>query len=285
VAVNSNISWCDNSWNGWMGCDKVAPECAHCYIDRMIRKMKHPFTGIARQPWGEIFRTSAGNWKNPERWEKKAAKRGKSIRVFTCSESDFFHHGADSWRDEAWKVIKNTPHLCYLILTKRPGRIVSHLPADWGEGYPNVWLGVTAACAESMIQIDKLRAVKAVRRFVSAEPLLEDISGVINLTGIDWLIAGGESGPGPEYVWISGTNFLKEPIGRRTMQLEWAENLKAACEKASTVFFFKQITDARSGRGADALGKVYHDFPAGPYPWYLLEEFAEDFLPKKATVA
>jgi protein gp37 len=202
MGVNSGISWTHNTWNPWMGCDKVAPECAHCYIDRMIQKMKNPDTGEFRKPWGEIFRTSNGNWKNPLRWEKKAAKRGKSIRVFTCSESDFFHQGADKCRGEAWEIIKNTPHLLYQILTKRPGRIASHLPVDWGAGYKNVWLGVTAASIQSMIQIDKLREVKAVRRFVSAEPLLEDVSKHINLKGIDWLIAGGESGPGPQYIWI-----------------------------------------------------------------------------------
>src|SRR6267154_5604503 len=166
MAVNSGISWTHNTWNPWMGCDKVAPECAHCYIDRMIQKMTNPATGKARQPWGEIFRTSDANWQNPQRWEKKAAARGKAIRVFTCSESDFFHHGADVWRPEAWSIIKNTPHLLYQIHTKRPGRIASHLPADWGDdGYKNVWLGVTTASIESMVQIDKLRVVKAARRF------------------------------------------------------------------------------------------------------------------------
>lgn len=271
-----------------MGCDKVAPECAHCYIDRMIQKMKNPVTGGPRQPWGEIFRTSEGNWKNPLRWEKKAATRGKSIRVFTCSESDFFHQGADSWRPEAWEIIKNTPHILYQILTKRPGRIASHLPPDWGDGYNNVWLGVTAGSNQSMVQIDKLREVVTRTRFVSAEPLLEDVSKTINLKGVDWLIAGGESGSGPEYVWIAGTNFSKEPEGRRIMNLAWAKNLQAACKEAGTTFYFKQITASRSGRGEDALGNVYHAYPKGPFPWYTGAEFAADFLPqpkpKKASM-
>src|ERR1700720_268317 len=117
--------------------------------------MRNPETGEFRQPWGEIFRTSENLWKNPLRWEKKAAARGKAVRVFTCSESDFFHQGADVWRDEAWEIIKNTPHLLYQILTKRPGRIASHLPADWGNGYKNVWLGVTAGSGPSLGLIDK----------------------------------------------------------------------------------------------------------------------------------
>jgi protein gp37 len=280
MGVNSGISWTHNTWNPWMGCDKVAPECAHCYIDRMIQKMKNPVTGGPRQPWGEIFRTSEGNWKNPLRWEKKAAARGKSIRVFTCSESDFFHQGADTWRPEAWEIIKKTPHILYQILTKRPGRIASHLPPDWGDGYKNVWLGVTAGSNQSMVQIDKLREVVARTRFVSAEPLLEDVSKTINLKGIDWLIAGGESGTGPEYVWIAGTHFSKEPEGRRIMNLEWAKNLQAACKVAGTAFYFKQITASRSGRGEDALGNIYHAYPNGPFPWYTDAEFATDFLPQ-----
>jgi protein gp37 len=280
MGVNSGISWTHNTWNPWMGCDKIAPECSHCYIDRMIQKMKNPITGEPRQPWGEIFRTSEGNWKNPLRWEKKAAKRGKSIRVFTCSESDFFHQGADDWRPEAWEIIKNTPHLLYQILTKRSGRIASHLPPDWGDGYENVWLGVTAGSSESMVQIDKLREVVARTRFVSAEPLLEDVSKTINLKGIDWLIAGGESGSGPEYVWIAGTHFSKEPEGRRMMNLEWAKNLQTACKVADTAFYFKQITASRSGQGDSALGNVYHAYPEGPFPWYTDAEFAADFLPK-----
>ena len=284
MGVNSGISWTHNTWNPWMGCDKVAPECAHCYIFYQIRKMRNPATGEFRKPWGEIFRTSEDLWKNPLRWEKKAAKRGKAVRVFTCSESDFFHQGADGWRPEAWEIIRNTPHLLYQILTKRPGRIASHLPPDWNGGYPNVWLGVSAACNDSMVQIDKLRAVPTRTRFVSAEPLLEDISQAINLDGIGWLIAGGESGFGPEYKWVPSTHFTDEPEGRRTMELQWARNLRAACEASGTVFFFKQITSARSGKGADALGKLYHEYPQGPFPWYTDEEFAADFLPQKKLI-
>ena len=284
MGVNSVISWTHNTWNPWMGCDKIAPECAHCYIDRMIQKMKNPVSGQPRQPWGEIFRTSGGNWKNPMRWEKKAMARGKAIRVFTCSESDFFHQGADEWRPEAWEIIKNPPHLLYQILTKRPGRIAPHLPADWGEGYKNVWLGVSAGAVQSLVLIDKLREVPAARRFVSAEPLLQDIACDVNLDGIDWLIAGGESGPGPEYVWIEGTPFLKEPSGRRVMQLHWADNLRKVCLNAGAIFYFKQITASRSGQHTDALGKVYHAYPKGPFPWYSDAEFAEDFLPQPKPI-
>jgi Protein of unknown function (DUF5131) len=178
------------------------------------------------------------------------------------------------------KLVPGYATASYQILTKRPGRIASHLPLDWGDGYKNVWLGVTAASNESMIQIDKLRAVPAHTRFVSAEPLLEDVSQKINLEGINWLIAGGESGSGPEYVWIAGTHFSKEPDGRRIMSLDWAKNLQVTCEKAGTVFYFKQVTASRSGQHADALGKVYHAYPKGPYPWYSDAEFAADFLPQ-----
>jgi protein gp37 len=129
-----------------------------------------------------------------------------------------------------------------------------------------------------MVQLDKLREVQALTKFVSAEPLLEDVSKTINLNGIDWLITGGESGSGPEYVWIAGTHFSQEPDGRRTMKHEWAKNLQAACRAAGTAFYFKQITASRSGQKPDALGKVHHAYPQGPFPWYSDAEFAADFL-------
>jgi protein gp37 len=277
MAERSNISWTHHTQNFWMGCDKIAPECAHCYIDRAMIK-------LGREPWGSIYRTSDALWKNPAKWERKAAARGKALRIFTCSESDFFHDKADPWRPEAWAIIRGTPHLNYQILTKRPGRIISHLPPDWGTGYSNCWLGVTAGCKKSLGLLDVLRKVPAVVRFVSAEPLLEDISPDISLESFQWLITGGESGPAPEYVW-PGTKWQDEQAkGRRKMKLEWAGNLLEKCQRSEVAYYFKQVTAFRSGERSDALGRLYHDCPAGTFPWYTEAELDVDF-PKTRKVA
>jgi len=230
-------------------------------------------------------------------------------RVFTCSLSDFFHAKVDgrtfrgtgsmasrgghgiaeqyaqpserlcapfkdwwgcTWREAAWQVIKDTPNLVYLVLTKRPERILNHLPKDWGQGYRNVWLGTSVGCNQTLSKIDLLRQVpvhpEAVR-FVSAEPLLEDISARINLDGIGWLIVGGESGSNPEYLWDARADWKKElagEAGRRTMLLGWAQKLLMRARAAAIPFFFKQVTAGRSGMGEDALGEVCHEFPVPP---------------------
>jgi protein gp37 len=125
---NTGISWAHNTWNPHLGCDKCAPECAHCYIDRCLRKQ-------GRQPWGSIYKTTVGIWDAPREWEREAKAANHAKRVFTCSLSDFFHAKADPWRKKAWDIIRYTPHLVWLILTKRPALIESRLPADWGQGY------------------------------------------------------------------------------------------------------------------------------------------------------
>lgn len=224
-----------------------------------------------------MYRTSESLWKNPLKWEKMAATRGKSLRIFTCSLSDFFHDKADAWRDEAWKIIRDARHLTWLILTKRPGRIAPHLPADWGSGYPNVWLGVSTGCRKTLGLMDVLRKVPSTVRFISAEPLLEPIADSVDLRGFEWVITGGESGVGDEYLW-PGTAWQQERNGgRRTMKLKWAADLRDKAMSTGAKFFFKQITAIRSGVGAHALGRLYHEFPAGPFPWYTDEELAADF--------
>ena len=183
------------------------------------------------------------------------------------------------WRDCAWQVIKDTPNLIYLILTKRPELIPARLPKDWGEGYPNVWLGTSVGCKQRLPNIDLLREVpihpKAVR-FLSCEPLLENIDWDINLEGIGWVICGGESGTNPEYRWNPEGDWRKElqdDRGRRTMEIGWAKDLRMKCEAAGILFWFKQVTAGRAGTGEDALGEVVHEVPPPPYgEWVSAEE-------------
>jgi protein gp37 len=287
----SKISWTGGTWNPWIGCTKCSSECDHCYIDG-------PSMGFGkRDPWADIYITRT--WNDPYTWEKELKDTNHAKRVFTCSLSDFFHAKVDgrrigsmsmsmhrraaqrwaciekfgdperrwwecTWRDAAWQVIKETPHITYQILTKRPERILNHLPKDWGAGYPNVWLGTSVGCNRTLSKIDSLRKVPAALRFISAEPLLEDISEKINLDGIGWLIVGGESGRGEEYRYDPADKRKRES-GRRTMDLGWAYSLYMKANDAGIPFFFKQTTGARSGEGADRLtGKEIHEYPNPP---------------------
>src|SRR5947209_1783329 len=117
MAEKTLISWAHHTLNFWLGCDKVAPECSHCYFDRILLRQ-------GREPWEQLYKSKT--WTDAAKWEKKAAAAHEYRRVFTCSLSDFFHVKADEWRPDAWQVIKSTPHLIYLVLTKRPDRILNH---------------------------------------------------------------------------------------------------------------------------------------------------------------
>ena len=301
---NSNISWTHNTWNPWVGCDKVAPECAKCYIGREVRKQadwENPARvqgkTFKREPWGEVYLTKT--LRDPYKWQSELPSDVLK-RIFTCSLSDFFHAKVDDrsicppsapaalslshgqhrevgrrsgsmlWRDCAWQVIRETPNLVYLILTKRPELIASRLPKDWPDAFPNVWLGTSTGCNMTLNKMDSLRKIpvhpKAVR-FVSCEPLLEDISQRINLEGFGWMIVGGESGTNPEYLWNPQGDWraeMKGEQGRRTMEVGWAMGLLNKARGAGTPFFFKQVTSGRSGVGENALGEVYHEFPEPP---------------------
>ena len=260
----------------WVGCDKVAPECAKCYIGREIRKQRDwlgyegkPIKGSSigrRQPWGKVYLTQT--WSEPWKWEAECIRSRTAKRVFTCSLSDFFHVEADPWRREAWSIIKRTPHLVWLVLTKRPELIEARLPRDWGNGYPNVWLGVSTGCRRTLNKTDTLRRIPTAVRWVSAEPLIEDISADINLDGFGWVVVGGESGAGHEYLWKPDADWkaeLNDEDGRRTMRYEWAANLRDKVKAAGLPFMFKQVTASRSGFGHNALdGKDWHEFPPAP---------------------
>jgi len=130
---------------------------------------------------------------------------------------------AESERTRLWDIIRKTPLLDWQLLTKRADRIATCLPDDWGEGYQNVWLGVSVENrAHGLPRVDHLRKIPAKIKFLSCEPLLEDL-GEINLAGIDWVIVGGESGP-----------------RARPMEVSWVHNIKDACAAQAVLFFFKQ---------------------------------------------
>jgi protein gp37 len=217
MAADSLIGWTDNTMNFWMGCTKVSTECVPCYIEQVLGRMGvKPFQGPIRTK----------NWTGPKKWNKRAMEQGKRLRVFTCSLSDFFHVGADAWRSEAWDIVRECRQIDWQVLTKRPDLIADRLPPDWGEGYPNVWLGVTCGISSSIWEIEEVLKIPAASRFVSAEPLL----GPLDLRpylgqGIDWVITGCEQA-------------AKE--NRRVMDLDWVRDLDQQCREAAVPHFFKQ---------------------------------------------
>jgi protein gp37 len=172
------------------------------------------------------------NWQNPLRWNKKAYETGQRLRIFTCSMSDFFHQDADPWRDEAWDVIRECQNLDWLILTKRPELVLDRLPDDWGTGYANVWLGVTAGCNESIHRAEQLLDLPAQLKFISAEPLLEAIDFRPYLDGIDWIITGCEQAAKDR---------------RRQMDLDWIRDIHGQCTDAGIPHFFKQYYHEERG--------------------------------------
>lgn len=163
MAENSSIEWTDHTWNPWYGCQKVSSGCTHCY---MFHKMKQ----YGKDP--NTVQRSKTTFNKPLGW----AKRYPGQRVFTCSWSDFFHPAADLWRAEAWDVIRRTPELHYLILTKRPELAGARLPGDWGDGWPHVWIGASIENqAVARMRLRDLLKIPAHHRFLSLEPLLEYI--------------------------------------------------------------------------------------------------------------
>ena len=186
------------------------------------------------EPFNGPMRTK--NWDNPLRWNRAAKKESRRARVFTCSMSDFFHSGADAWREEAWAVIAECQHLDWMILTKRADRIADCLPTDWGDGYPNVWLGVTAGCQSSLDRVESLLKIPAVVRFISAEPLLERLDLRSYLRGIDWVITGCERA---------------KKGSRRIMDLDWVRDVDSQCRAAGVAHFFKQYYVDDSGLPAE----------------------------------
>ncbi|MFO0840969.1 MAG: DUF5131 family protein [Gemmataceae bacterium] len=216
MAKNSKIGWTHHSWNPHWGCHKVTPECDHCYIEAIMRRGGY-------EPFGGPMKTKT--WSQPFAWDRAARTLCERHRVFTCSMSDFFHQGADEWRADAWKVIKACENLDWLILTKRPHLVADRLPADWGEGYENVWLGVTVGCSQSLYRLPILKEIPAKVKFVSAEPLLERMDFREHLGWIDWVITGCERAAKGD---------------RRAMEMDWVRDIDQQCESAGKAHYFKQ---------------------------------------------
>ena len=237
---NSKIGWTHHTMNFWWGCTKVSPACQHCYIGQIMRRSGY-------EPFDGPMRTSPLTWKKADQWNRQAGEENRRLRIFTCSMSDFFHQGADPWREEAWEVIRRCTNLDWLVLTKRPELIADRLPDDWGAGYANVWLGVTVESAKYLKRVAVLTKTPAAIRFVSAEPLLGPIDFTPFLSDVDWVITGCEKAHREK---------------RRPMNLNWVRAIRDQCAAAGTAHFFKQYYQGTSVLYDGLLdGRVCQDCP------------------------
>src|SRR3990167_9552636 len=170
MGENSKIAWCHHTWNPWWGCVRVSPWCDRCYADAWAKRTGH----------GDIWDTDKRryfgdkHWNEPLKWNRKAEQKGVRYRVFCASMADVFDNAVeDKWRVRLFELFKATPHLDWLLLTKRIGNVPKMLPADWGDGYPNVWMGVSVVNqSEADRDIPKLLQIQASIRWVSYEPAL-----------------------------------------------------------------------------------------------------------------
>ncbi len=238
MGEQTKIEWTDHTFNSHWGCQRVSPGCENCYAEAFSHR-------LGRELWGpkaERREFGDAHWAEPLKWNKAAERDGVRRRVFCASMADVFedHPVAARSRERLWPLIIATPHLDWLLLTKRPQNLAGMLP--WVryqiEPPPNVWLGTTVEDQKRADErVPLLLAVPAVVRFLSCEPLLGRVDltslrddevgatwNVLEGMGLDWVIVGGESGP-----------------GARPFDLEWAATLVGQCQSFDVAVFVKQL--------------------------------------------
>lgn len=243
MASPSKIEWTDQTWNPVTGCTKISPGCKHCYAELLAKRLQR----MGAPGYEKGFRLTL----HPARLDAPL-KRRKPTAWFVNSMSDLFHEQVPfEFIDRIFETVRATPQHRYQILTKRPERMETYFrecPAP-----PNVWLGTSVEDRKyGLPRIAILQRIHSSIRFLSIEPLLEDI-GALNLTGIAWVIVGGESGP-----------------RARPMKPEWARSVRDQCNHAGVAFFFKQwgaygndgVRRAKSANGRQLDGRMYERMPA-----------------------
>ncbi len=236
LADRSRIEWTEATWNPVTGCDQVSPGCAHCYAKTFAERWR----GTPGHPYEQGFdlKLWPGRLGQPLRWARPRM-------IFVNSMSDLFHERIpDGYIREVFEVMARAKQHTFQVLTKRHERLAELAPGlEWSA---NVWMGVSIENRRFVHRADYLREVPAAVRFISAEPLLGPLEG-LDLTEIDWLIAGGESGP-----------------GHRMMRLEWVQDLRDRSVAEGVAFFFKQWggRTAKAG-GRDLEGRTWSEMPDG----------------------
>ncbi len=219
MAEESAISWTDATFNPWIGCTRVSPACDHCYAARDNERrgwVSGWGAGVPRR------RTSVSNWNNPLRWNRKAALSGRPLRVFCASLADIFDNEVpQEWREDLWQLMRETPHLRWIPLTKRIGNAPKMLPPDWP--FANAGLMSTLENQEVWDRdFGKLMAVPAAWHGVSAEPLLSRID--IGDAAPDWIITGGESGAGFRPLDMDAVRHLRDQCARNGITFHHKQN-------------------------------------------------------------
>lgn len=239
MSEHSSIEWTDATWNPVRGCTKISPGCAHCYAETFAER----FRGVPGHPYEQGFdlKLVPDKLADPILWNRPR-------RVFVNSMSDLFHKDIDlDYILRVVRIMERTPWHTYKILTKRSERERDLLQTDLRPYafLSHIWWGVSVEDRKhGLPRIDHLREAPAAVRFLSVEPLLEDL-GQVNLQGIHWVIVGGESGR-----------------KARPMQKEWVLSLRDQCREARIPFFFKQwggVNKSRTGRELD--GRTYDEIP------------------------
>jgi len=234
MATKSYIEWTESTWNPLTGCTKVSPGCKNCYAERLSLRLK--LMGQRNYANGFQLTMHEHMLELPLRWKKPQM-------IFVNSMSDLFQADVPiEFIQAVFDVMRRASWHCFQILTKRSERLLQlSSQLVWA---PNIWMGVSVENQDYVPRIDHLRATKAHVKFLSLEPLLGPLHR-LNLKGIDWVIVGGESGP-----------------GARPMLQDWAIDLRNQCQKANVPFFFKQwggIRKSRTGRELD--GRTWDEMP------------------------
>ena len=245
MATNSSIEWTESTWNPVVGCTVISPGCTNCYAMRMARRLE----AMGQPKYAGTTRMSGGRpkWNGTVRVDEESLKLPTTWRtgrmIFVNSMSDLFHDAVPlEFVQRVFETMTATPQHTYQILTKRAERLeelASEL--DWPK---NVWMGVSVENPDYLYRIDHLRRTEATTKFLSLEPLLGPLENM-NLEGMDWIIAGGESGP-----------------GARPMDPSWVRSIRDQCVTAETAFHFKQwggVNKKQVGRVLD--GKTWDEFP------------------------
>ena len=235
MAGKSAIEWTESTWNPVTGCTKISPGCLNCYAERMAFRLK----AMGQHNYRNGFKVTCHkeSLELPLRWKKPQM-------IFVNSMSDLFHEDvSDDFIMDIFSTMQFAKQHQYQILTKRAERLAQLSPElPWRK---NIWMGVTVESAEYKYRIDYLRYTSAHIKFLSLEPLLKDI-GELDLNEIDWVIVGGESGP-----------------GARPMKAEWVRNIREQCLAQDVPFFFKQwggVNKKKAGRLLD--GRTWDKMPA-----------------------
>ena len=234
MAMKSGIEWTESTWNPLTGCVKISPGCKHCYAERMARRLQamgqpNYANGFRLTLHEQVLETPLG-WKKPQ-------------MIFVNSMSDLFHQDVPvEFIQRVFDVMRRAHWHQFQVLTKRSERLLEIDPLlQWA---PHIWMGVSAESEEYTRRIDHLRRIRSNVKFLSLEPLLGPLFD-LDLRGIDWVIVGGESGP-----------------GARPMQLAWVTGIRDQCLKANVPFFFKQwggINKRRTGRELE--GRTWDELP------------------------